>query len=367
MSQRESAAAAPADQDQADEYVIALDVGGTGLKGALYERAALARGAPPLHEERRPTAREAGGEAVAAGVLDFAAELAAAGLDRCGAPPAAAGVAVPGVLDERAGVVGYAANLGWRELPLRRLLSERLAGLPVALGHDVRAGGLAEGRLGAGAGVDRFLFVALGTGIAGAIGLDGRVEAGAHGGAGEIGHIVVRPGGERCGCGQSGCLETLASAAAVGRAWEAAGGTPGAGAADAARAVAAGDGRAREVWQRAVDGLADGLLTAVSLLDPRTVIVGGGLAEAGETLLAPLRAALRERAAFQRLPAIVPAALGDAAGCLGAGLLASDLCASPPSAAASVPAPAAASPAAGPPVSLPAPATPRSHSAEVSR
>lgn len=197
----------------------------------------------------------------------------------------------------------------------------------MALGHDVRTGGLAEGRIGAGEGTDRFLFVALGTGIAGAIGVEGRIEAGAHGGAGEIGHIRVRPGPDArpCGCGGRGCLETLASAAAVSRAWAEASGDPDADAADCARAVDAGDLRARAVWQEAVDALADGLVVAHTLLDPRTLIVGGGLAEAGETLFAPLRAAIAERITFQQLPRIVPAALGDAAGCLGAGLLAWDL------------------------------------------
>ncbi|MBB0232981.1 ROK family protein, partial [Streptomyces calidiresistens] len=220
------------------------------------------------------------------------------------------------------GVVRYAANLGWRDVPLGRLLAERLAGIPVAVGHDVRAGGLAEGLLGAGRGASRFLFVALGTGIAGAIGIEGRVEAGAHSGAGEIGHIVVRPDGPLCGCGQRGCLETLASASAVGRAWAAACGDPAADAADAARAVAAGDPRALRVWREAVDALADGLLTGITLLDPEVVIIGGGLARAGDLLLDPLRGALRERITFQHPPALVPAELGDAAGCLGAGLLA---------------------------------------------
>ncbi|MBL0803374.1 ROK family protein, partial [Streptomyces albidoflavus] len=95
--------------------------------------------------------------------------------------------------------------------------------------------------------------------------------------------------------------------------------------ADCARAVAAGDPRAVAVWQEAVDALADGLVIAVTLLDPRTLIIGGGLAEAGETLFTPLRAAVEERVTFQKLPTIVPAALGDTAGCLGAGLLAWDL------------------------------------------
>ncbi|MGW7116181.1 ROK family protein, partial [Streptomyces xanthophaeus] len=182
-----------------------------------------------------------------------------------------------------------------------------------------------EGRIGAGRGADRFLFVPLGTGIAGAIGIAGRIEAGAHGYAGEIGHVVVRPGGPACGCGQHGCLETLASASAVSRAWAAACGDPDADAADCAKAVEDGDARALEVWLAAVGALADGLVTAITLLDPRTLIIGGGLAEAGETLFTPLRKAVEERVTFQRLPHIVPAALGDTAGCLGAGLLAWDL------------------------------------------
>jgi len=278
-----------------------------------------------LHEARRATDRERGPDAVVDAVLGFAAELRAYGLEHLGAEPAAAGVAVPGIVDDLAGTAVYAANLGWRDVPLRALLGERLGGVPVALGHDVRTGGLAEGRIGAGEGVDRFLFVPLGTGIAGAIGIDGRVEPGAHGGAGEIGHIPVRADGPDCRCGQRGCLETLASAAAVGRAWAAASGDPEATSADAAKAVAAGDPRATAVWQEAVDALATGLVTAHTLLDPRTLIIGGGLAEAGEVLFAPLREGVRRRISFQQLPTIVPAALGDAAGCLGAGLLARDL------------------------------------------
>ncbi|MFF5427001.1 MULTISPECIES: ROK family protein [unclassified Streptomyces] len=301
-------------------HVIALDVGGTGMKAAL-----VGADGTLLHEARRATGRERGPEAVVGTILGFAAELRALGEERYGEPAAAAGVAVPGIVDAEQGIAVYAANLGWRDVPLRALLSDRLGGLPVALGHDVRTGGLAEGRIGAGRGADRFLFVPLGTGIAGAIGIGDRIEAGAHGYAGEIGHIVVRPGGTDCGCGQRGCLERYASASAVSLAWAEASGDPGADAADCAKAVASGDPAAVRVWQEAVDALADGLVTALTLLDPRTLIIGGGLAEAGETLFTPLRAAVEERVTFQKLPAIVPAALGDTAGCLGAGLLAWDL------------------------------------------
>jgi glucokinase len=302
------------------KHVIALDVGGTGMKAAL-----VGADGTLLHQVRRATDRERGPDAVVAGILDFAADLRAHGVRQYGEAASAAGVAVPGIVDEEEGVAVYAANLGWRGVPLRALLTERLGGVPVALGHDVRTGGLAEGRIGAGRGADRFLFVALGTGIAGAIGVDGRVEAGAHGFAGEIGHIVVRPEGAPCPCGQRGCLERFASAAAVSEAWAAACGDPGADAADCAKAVESGDVRARQVWQDAVDALADGLVTALTLLDPRALIIGGGLAEAGETLFTPLREAVRRRITFQKLPSLVPAALGDTAGCLGAGLLARDL------------------------------------------
>ncbi|WP_329252215.1 ROK family protein [Streptomyces sp. NBC_01478] len=301
-------------------HVIALDVGGTGMKAAL-----VGADGELLHRTRRATGRERGPDAVVEHILGFAAELRAYGEEHYGEPASAAGVAVPGIVDAEQGIAAYSANLGWRDVPLRDLLAARLGGVPVALGHDVRTGGLAEGRIGAGKGADRFLFVPLGTGIAGAIGIDGRVEAGAHGFAGEIGHIVVRPGGTPCPCGQAGCLERYASAAAVTEAWAAVSGTPTADAADCAKAVASGDPRAEKVWQEAVDALADGLVTALTLLDPRTIIIGGGLAEAGETLFTPLREAVRDRITFQKLPSIVPAALGDTAGCLGAGLLAWDL------------------------------------------
>ncbi|MDW4908785.1 ROK family protein [Streptomyces sp. ADMS] len=300
-------------------HVIALDVGGTAMKAAL-----IGPDGALLHQARRPTGRERGPDAVVAEILGFAADLRAHGIAHLGESAAAAGVSVPGIVDADHGLAVYAANLGWHDVPLRALLTERL-GLPVALGHDVRTGGLAEGRIGAGQGADRFFFVSLGTGIAGAIGIDGRVEAGAHGFAGEIGHIVVRPGGTPCPCGRRGCLERYASASAVSEAWAAASGDPGADAADCARAVDSGDPKARQVWQHAIDALADGLVTALTLLDPRTLIIGGGLAEAGDTLFTPLRTAVQQRITFQKLPEIVPAALGDTAGCLGAGLLAWDL------------------------------------------
>jgi glucokinase len=301
--------------------VVALDVGGTTIKCALVRRDGRV-----AHAERHATGAEGGPEHVVARIVGVAGALA----DRAradGFAPVAAGVVVPGVVEEDGGVAHWSANLGLRGVPLRDLVAAQL-GLPTALGHDVRAGGLAEARLGAGQGSRHVLFVAIGTGIAAAAIVDGHGYAGAHGAAGELGHVVVRPGGPACRCGQRGCLEAVASAAAVARRYSATAGTD-ATAAEVAAAAAAGDPLAAEVWREAVEALADGLATAQALVDPEVVVIGGGLAGAGDALLAPLRMALRARLTFHREPRLVRAALGDEAGCLGAALLALDTVAVP--------------------------------------
>ncbi len=297
-----------------NDVVLALDVGGTGIKCALVDPSGTVR-----HAERHATRRERGTAAVVETVLDVAAGLAATA-QAAGLRPRAAGVVVPGVIDEARGMAVWSANLGFRDIPLRDLMSKRL-GLPATLGHDVRAGGLAEARLGAGRGYRHVFVVAIGTGIAAAHVVDGRVFAGAHGAAGEIGHIVVRPDGPKCGCGNHGCLEAIASASSVARRYLEHTGQVG-GADQVAKLALAGDPGAGAVWQETVAALADGLLTGLALFDPEILVVGGGLAEAGDALLTPLRDALKARITFHREPALERAALGDEAGCLGAALLA---------------------------------------------
>ncbi|WP_067509043.1 ROK family protein [Actinoplanes sp. TFC3] len=300
-----------------NDVVVALDVGGTGMKCAL-----VGRGGEVVHAERHPTLAQRGPEAVTANILDIAAGLAdrarADGLD-----PVAAGLVVPGVIDEGNGIAVWSSNVGFRDVPLRELTQKRL-GLPTALGHDVRAGGLAEARLGAGRGQRHVLFIAIGTGIAAAHVVDGKALGGAHGAAGEVGHIVVRPGGPACKCGGHGCLESIASASAVGRRYVEISGEAGVTAYDVATRAAAGEELANQIWTETVEAFADGLLTAQALYDAGIIVLGGGLAEAGEALLAPLRLALAQRVTFHRLPSIVRAKLGDTAGCLGAALLALD-------------------------------------------
>ncbi|MGC5019947.1 ROK family protein [Micromonospora sp. DT47] len=305
-----------------DRVVVGLDVGGTGMKCALVRPDGAV-----VHAERHPTDAGRGPAAVVDTILDVAEGLA--GKARAdGLLPVACGIAVPGVVDEAAGVAVWSANVGFRDVPLRDLAVARL-GLPTALGHDVRVGGLAEARLGAGRGTGHVLFVAIGTGIAGAHVVGGSAAAGAHGAAGEIGHILVRPDGPRCGCGRAGCLEAVASAAAIGRRYAelgpaATGLTAGVTAADVATRAAGGEELAGRVWREAVEALADGLATGQALFDVETIVIGGGLARAGAQLLDPLRVALRERMTFHREPRLVAAALGDEAGCLGAALLALD-------------------------------------------
>lgn len=306
------------------ECVIGIDVGGTMLKGAVCDRDAAI-----VHGERRRTTRD-DVDALVDGIVAFADDLAAGGRRRFGADGVAGvGLAVPGLVDETRGVALRAVNLPWRELALAQAVGARL-GLPVALSHDVRAAAAAEAALGAGRGSDDFLFVAIGTGIGAAVVHGGRPFLGAHGRAGELGHVVVEPGGPPCACGARGCLEAIASAAAIERAYAAAGGGGGGGAVEgdgaSAREVAAlaraDDPAAADVWRRAVRALGAALADAVALLDPGLIVVGGGLAEAGAQLLDPVAAELVARSRLGPPPRVAAAELGADAGCRGAALLA---------------------------------------------
>jgi len=318
------------------ECVIGIDVGGTMLKGGVCDRDAAI-----VHGERRRTARD-DAEALVDGIVALAGDLAAEGRRRFGADGVAGiGLAVPGLVDETRGVALRAVNLPWRDLALAAVVGARL-GLPALLSHDVRAAAAAEAALGAGRASDDFLFVAIGTGIGAAIVHGGRPFLGAHGRAGELGHVVVEPDGPPCGCGARGCLEAIASAAAIERGYAAADGgrsggegageavDEGDGAGAAARASArevaalaqAGDPVASEVWARAARALGAALSDAVALLDPGLVVVGGGLAEAGAQLLDPVAAELAARSRLGPPPRVVAAELGADAGCRGAALLA---------------------------------------------
>lgn len=301
------------------EVVAAVDVGGTRIKAALVDRSGVEL---VSLTEATPSGLAAPGALVAAVVAAVVELRARAGARGEAVELSACGVVVPGIVDDQEGVARWSANLGWRELPVVEPLAD-LLGLPVALGHDVRAGLVAETRFGAAQGFSNVLFMPIGTGIAGALMLDGRVVV-AHGWSGELGHVVVTPGGPLCGCGARGCLEAVASASAIERAYAAATGER-VGGDTVAQLVADGDAAASAVWATAVEALARAIVMTTTLTGVSRVLVGGGLASSGEVLLAPLRAAVQSSLTFQQVPTIVQAALGDRAGCLGAACLAFDL------------------------------------------
>lgn len=274
------------------------------MKGGLVSESGAV-----LLSERRPTPRAEGPEAVVAAIRDFIGHLAASG----DGAPAGVGLAVPGLVS--ADTALYAANLGWDHVPAADFTT---LDVPIMLGHDVRTGGLAESVLGAGRGLPDFLFLPIGTGIAGAMIVHGEPYGGASGWGGEIGHIPVFPDGEKCACGQLGCLETYASAASVGRRYSLRSGQDGV---RAEQVVASDDPVAVEVWDEAVEALSLALATYTLLLDPSVIVLGGGLAEAGPALFDPVRTRLVKRLAFRSAPPLRPAALGMDAGMLGAALL----------------------------------------------
>jgi glucokinase len=315
------AASGPVDDHRAaplgpGRAVLAFDVGGTDIKAAVVDGDGVV--GPVL---RVPTPVK--GERTADAVVDRVAELADAfRASRPEVRPVAAGLLVPGhVLDER-GVGVHSENLGWRDYPFRDR-AEAALGLPVAVGHDVRGAGEAEYRLGAAAGFADVVVMTIGTGIAGAIFLGGRMYTGG-GLAGEMGHSKVADA-PRCGCGATGCLEAIASAASIARRYSELTGQVVAGAKEVVDRAAGGDVQARAVWESALDALALDLSHTIALLAPEAIVLGGGLSQAGPALLRPLETRLDALLTFHRRPVLLTAGLGDDAGVIGAALRARDL------------------------------------------
>ena len=261
---------------------IGLDIGATKTLGVVVDEQGAIRASV-----RRQTIPGA------PGVLATAAEVVEALRrevgDAAGGP---IGVGVPGLVDTRGGAVKHAVNLGvdgdW--LPVGPLLAE-LVGVPVLVENDVNAAALGAVAL---SGADDLVYLSLGTGLAAGLVLDGRLRRGDHGAAGEIGHLPVDPAGRLCSCGQRGCLETVASGSALAAAWPS-GDQPAAEALFAA--AAAGDRAAAAVRDRFADGVAEAVRVLSLSVDPRTVVLGGGVAQLGERLLTAVTEALRRQTA----------------------------------------------------------------------
>jgi len=293
--------------------IIGVDVGGTVIKGGVFSLEGV-----PLHQVE-VASPAAGGEELLDATASTIATLQAwsAGAGRSCLQ---AGVVVPGVVDDAAGQVLFAANLRWRDLALTAALQDR-CGLPVVLGHDVRSAALAERTAGAARELDDFLLVTIGTGISSAIHTAGTTRAGATAAAGELGHIPVVVHGEPCHCGQRGCLEVYASAGGLVRRYRAAGGPTDATAASVA-SLSGKDALAGRIWADATSALASALTTATLLIDPAVILLGGGLAQSGEVLLSPTAARLREGLRWRAPPPLRLSSLGSGAGRVGAALLA---------------------------------------------
>ena len=256
-------------------------------------------------------------------------------------PPSAVGVGVPGLVDID-GVLRFAPNLaGVVDLDVRAALRVRFPGVPVTVDNDATCAGWAEGQVGAARGADHALLVTLGTGIGGGIIAAGRVLRGAHGFAGEVGHMVVDPAGPPCPCGQRGCWERFASGSGLARlAREAVTARPFGAMVDLAggdaegvrgehvsQAAAAGDPDALAVMKLFAGWVALGLANLANIFEPHMFVLGGGLVEAGEVLLGPVREAFAElvlAGAHRPAVAIEAAALGEHAGAVGAALLAGE-------------------------------------------
>jgi glucokinase len=236
------------------------------------------------------------------------------------------------------GVMRYAPNVAWRDFPLRDRILQAID-LPTLVDNDANVAAWGEFRYGAGQGSKDMLLVTVGTGIGGGIVSGGRLFRGAHGFGAEIGHIIVEPGGPVCGCGNQGCWEQVASGRALGRLGRAAaianpgsamvtlaGGDPDAVTGPLVTAAAKqGDPVALEVLATVGRRLGEGIAGLVNVLDPDVVVVGGGVIEAGELLLGPARLAFaRSVEAPDHRPEvpIVPAAMGNDAGAVGAADLA---------------------------------------------
>jgi glucokinase len=250
----------------------------------------------------------------------------------------AVGVGAAGLVDTSRGVLRFAPNLAWRELPIAARIGDAL-GVPCQLDNDANVAAYGEYRFGAGRGFRHMLLITVGTGIGGGFIIDGRLARGAHGFAAEIGHIIVEPGGPVCGCGNRGCWEQVAAGRAIDRGGRSAAarhpdsklaalanGDPdavtGAMVTDAAMA---GDETAIEVLAEVGRRLGEGIAGLVNVLDPQLVVVGGGAIRAGELLVEPARMAFLDAVeAPEHRPAvpIVAAELGNDAGAVGAATLA---------------------------------------------
>lgn len=310
--------------------VIGVDLGGTKLLAGAVDRR--------LEVHHRAFRRSRDGRD-ADTLLRSIVEAVEETRDAAGGEVLAVGFGIPSLIDQARGVAARTVHLPLEDVAFRDVMAERL-GVPVVVDNDANTALVAEHRHGAARGAGTAALLTLGTGIGGAIVADGALVRGAHGGAGEWGHMVVDVNGPACACGSFGCLEMLVSGSAIARdALRVASTVPDSG---LGRALAAGqeitgmlttelahdgDAAARDVIALAGMHLGVGIANVVNVLNPEVVVVGGGVVGAGDLILEPARRVVAERALAPSRDQvrIVPSRFGDASGMMGAALLAMDL------------------------------------------
>ena len=315
-------------------HALAIDIGGTKIAAALVDEAG-----GMWHRRQRPTPVAQGRDASLAAIRELAAEVVALAQERGPGPAMAVGMGTGGQVDPHDGRIVYATPLlpGWTGLRLRDEIASSL-GLPAAVANDVHAMGLGEATHGAGRGYRQLLCLAVGTGIGGAYLADGRLQRGAHGGAGLYGHVSIDAlSGRRCTCGGVGCVEAYAAGPAIVADWIESVGSEHVGSwlgidpssvtlQDISALVGrkdVADKSAHDALYQAGRYLGFALVSLLHALDPEAVVVGGGVAQVGEPFFSGVREEVRERAmpTFRGTP-ILPAALGPDAALIGAAVLA---------------------------------------------
>lgn len=308
---------------------LGCDLGGTNLRAAIVD----IENGEVLYQKSIPTLAREGHDAVMKRMADlFLQVIQSAGMQKDDI--GGIGIGVPGVLDLDKGETLFLPNLPgtWPYVPLRETITHH-TGLPTALLNDVRSITNGEWRFGAGRGVDTMAVFAIGTGIGGGLVINGRLHLGIGGTGGELGHTVIDFNGPRCGCGNNGCLETYASGpaiAAMGMKAVAQGLTtqitelceydlnritPEL----IAKAAEAGDEIANNIYEKAGFYIGIAAANICASVGPRRIIIGGGVAQASELLLDPIRRTLRERVHIMPIEQVevVPSQLGDNAGVIG--------------------------------------------------
>ncbi len=313
------------------KYYAGLDLGGTFVKGGIVDEEGKI-----LVKDKIPTGRERPYTEIAADMARLVKDLAArAGLAE--GQLAGVGIGSPGLIDAENGVIVYSNNIRWENVPLCGAVREQL-GVPVCITNDANAAALGEHFCGAGKKFGSMVFITLGTGVGGGIILDGKLFEGNRSAGAEIGHMVIERGGWQCTCGRRGCFEAYASATGLIRRtresmeahkesamWKIAGSLEGVDGRTAFDGMRAGDAAAKQVVEEYISCLAEGVTNLVNIFRPEAVVLGGGVCAEGETLLAPLRAAVEPHlfgGAEYAPVAIVAASLGNDAGLCGAARLA---------------------------------------------